>query len=71
MKRASSNSETPAAIPKVAKVCRSAYGERHPGRANPPGGGARIFQQVWIQKIEMAGANDGTPLSVKWAVSPL
>jgi hypothetical protein len=37
----------------------------------PPGGGARITQQVWIQKIEISGTNDGTPLSVKWAVSPL
>lgn len=37
----------------------------------PPGGGSRIQQDVWIQKIDIAGSNDGTPLSIRWSVSPL
>jgi hypothetical protein len=37
----------------------------------PPGGGARIQEDLWIQKIEISGANDGAPWSVRWGVSPV
>ncbi|HXI66563.1 MAG TPA: hypothetical protein VNH41_01375 [Steroidobacteraceae bacterium] len=37
----------------------------------PPGGGSRIQQDVWIQKIDMAGSNDGGPWTITWGVSPL
>jgi hypothetical protein len=37
----------------------------------PPGGGSRIQQDVFIQKIEINTANDGNPWSIRWAVSPL
>jgi Concanavalin A-like lectin/glucanases superfamily len=37
----------------------------------PPGGGARIDQSLFIQKIEISGANDGKPWSIRWGVSPL
>lgn len=37
----------------------------------PPGGGARIQQDVYIQKIDISGGNDGKPWSIRWAVSPL
>jgi hypothetical protein len=37
----------------------------------PPGGGARIQEDLWIQKIEISGANDGAPWSVRFGVSPV
>jgi hypothetical protein len=37
----------------------------------PPGGGSRIQQDVFIQKIDIAGSNDGRPWTIRWAVSPL
>lgn len=37
----------------------------------PPGGGARIDQTLYIQKIEVSGANDRKPWAVRWGVSPL
>lgn len=37
----------------------------------PPGGGSRIQQDVFIQRIEIAGSNDGGPWTIRWAVSPL
>lgn len=40
-------------------------------KRTPPGGGARISQDLFIQKIEVSGANDGKPWSVRWAVSPV
>lgn len=52
-------------------VFRREIGDKIRVLRTPPGGGARIQQDVWIQKIEVAGSNDGTPLSVRWAVSPL
>ena len=36
-----------------------------------PGGGARISSDLYIQKIEVSGSNDGGPLTVRWGVSPL
>jgi len=36
----------------------------------PPGGGARIDQQVFIQRIEMSGNPDGPP-SCTLGVSPV
>lgn len=40
-------------------------------KRTPPGGGARITQDLYIQKIELSGQNDGGPWSVTWGVSPL
>jgi hypothetical protein len=40
-------------------------------KRTPPGGGSRISQSSFIQKIEVSGANDGKPWSVNWNVSPL
>lgn len=40
-------------------------------KRTPPGGGARISQDLYIQKIEIGGSNDGGPWSVTWGVSPL
>ncbi len=37
----------------------------------PPGGGARIDQQLFIQKIEISGQNDGGAWTVNWTVSPV
>jgi hypothetical protein len=37
----------------------------------PPGGGARIQEDLWIQKIEISGANDGASWSVRFGVSPV
>lgn len=36
----------------------------------PPGGGARIDQSLWIQKIDTEGTPDG-PWRVTWGVSPV
>jgi len=36
-----------------------------------PGGGSRIDQTLYIQKIEITGANDELPWTVSWGVSPL
>ena len=37
----------------------------------PPGGGARLDQTLWIQKISVEGANDGKPWRITLGVSPL
>jgi hypothetical protein len=37
----------------------------------PPGGGSRISQDVFIQKIDIQGDNSGAPISATWGVSPL
>jgi hypothetical protein len=37
----------------------------------PPGGGARIQQDLYIQKIDVSGDNSGAPWSITWGVSPL
>ena len=37
----------------------------------PPGGGARIDQTVFVQKIDVNGSNDGTPWTASIGVSPL
>jgi hypothetical protein len=37
----------------------------------PPGGGARIDQTLFIQKIDVAGANDQKPWTITLGVSPL
>jgi hypothetical protein len=37
----------------------------------PPGGGSRIQQDVFIQRIEISGSNDGGPWTIRWTVSPL
>lgn len=37
----------------------------------PPGGGARLDQNLFIQQIDISGANDGKPWDVTWGLSPL
>lgn len=37
----------------------------------PPGGGARIIQDVFIQKIDVQGDNSGQSMKGTWGVSPL
>jgi hypothetical protein len=37
----------------------------------PPGGGARISQDLWIDSIELSASNDGGPMTCKVGVSPV
>jgi hypothetical protein len=37
----------------------------------PPGGGSRIDQTLTIQKIDVSGANNGQPWTIRWRLSPL
>jgi hypothetical protein len=55
----------------TAELFRRELGDKIRVYRTPPGGGARIQQDLFIQKIEISGSNDGQPLSVRWAVSPL
>jgi hypothetical protein len=52
-------------------VFRRELGDKIRVLRTPPGGGARIQEDLWIQKIELSGANDGAPWSVRWGVSPV
>jgi hypothetical protein len=40
-------------------------------KRTPPGGGSRISQDLWIQQIQISGANDGHPWQMSWGVSPV
>jgi hypothetical protein len=40
-------------------------------KRQPPGGGAQITEDLWIQKIEVSGANDGQPWTIRLGVSPV
>ena len=40
-------------------------------KRTPPGGGSRISQDLFIQKIDISGSNDGHPWQINWGVSPL
>lgn len=37
----------------------------------PPGGGSRIQQDSFIQKIDISAPGEGEPWTIRWAVSPL
>jgi hypothetical protein len=59
-------------IPDVTEaVMRLDIGSRIRIFRTPPGGGARIDQTLWIQKISVAGANDGAPWTITLGVSPV
>jgi hypothetical protein len=53
------------------EVFRRELGDKIRVLRTPPGGGARIQEDLWIQKIEITGANDGGPWSVRFGVSPV
>jgi hypothetical protein len=53
------------------EVFRREIGDKIRVLRTPPGGGARIQEDLWIQKIEISGANDGAPWSVRFGVSPV
>jgi hypothetical protein len=53
------------------EVFRRELGDKIRVLRTPPGGGARIQEDLWIQKIDIAGANDGAPWSVRFGVSPV
>jgi Concanavalin A-like lectin/glucanases superfamily len=58
--------------PAVAEaIFRRELGDKITVKRTPPGGGARISQDLFIQKIEVSGSNDGGPLVVRFGVSPL
>lgn len=58
--------------PSVAEaIFRREIGDKITVLRTPPGGGARITQVLWIQKIEVSATNDGTPAMVRWGVSPV
>lgn len=60
------------ADPAVAEAAfRRDIGDRIRVFRTPPGGGTRIDQTLFIQKIEVSGANDGQPWTIRWAVSPV
>src|SRR5262249_6899721 len=40
-------------------------------KRTPPGGGSRISQDLFIEKIAVSVSNDGRPAKVTWGVSPL
>lgn len=52
-------------------IFRRDLGDRIRVFRTPPGGGARIDQTLFIQKIEISASNDGAPWRVRWGVSPL
>jgi len=59
-------------VPDVAEaIFRRDIGDRIRVFRTPPGGGARIDQTLFIQKITVEGANDGAPWQITWGVSPL
>jgi hypothetical protein len=59
------------AEPTVAEaIFRRDIGDKIRVFRTPPGGGSRIDQSLWIQKIEIT-ATPYSPWQVKWAVSPL
>lgn len=53
------------------QLFRRDIGDRIRLLRTPPGGGARIDQTLYIQQIQIQGANDGNPWTITWAVSPL
>lgn len=59
----------------VADVAEAAFrrdlGDRIRVFRTPPGGGARIDQTLFIQKIQIDHQNDARPWVIRWAVSPL
>jgi hypothetical protein len=58
--------------PAVAEAAfRLDIGDRIRVFRTPPGGGARIDQTLFVQKIAVSGANDGKPWSIKLGVSSL
>jgi len=60
------------AVPDVTEAAfRRELGDCIEVRRTPPGGGNRIDQTLFIQKIEVAGTNDRTPWTIDLAVSPL
>jgi hypothetical protein len=60
------------ALPDVTEALfRRELGDKIRVLRTPPGGGARISQDLWIQKVEISGANDAKPWSVRWGVSPV
>jgi Concanavalin A-like lectin/glucanases superfamily len=59
-------------VPDVAEaIFRRDLGDRIRVFRTPPGGGARIDQTLFIQKIDVTAANDGRPWTVTWGLSPL
>lgn len=50
-------------------VFRRDIGDRIRVLRTPPGGGARIDQTLFIQSIQIGGANDGVPWTISWGVS--
>lgn len=59
-------------VPDVAEaIFRRDIGDRIRVLRTPPGGGARIDQTLFIQKIEIGATNDGAPWQVRWGVSPV
>jgi len=61
-----------ASIPDVTEaVFRRDLGDRIRVFRTPPGGGSRIDQTLFIQKIQIDGDNSLVPWRIQWAVSPL
>jgi hypothetical protein len=59
-------------VPSVTEaVFRLDLGDRIRVLRTPPGGGARVDQTLFVQKISDAGANDQKPWSITLGVSPL
>jgi Concanavalin A-like lectin/glucanases superfamily len=60
------------ADPAVAEaIFRRELGDKIRVIRTPPGGGARLSQDLWIQSISISGSNDAKPWSVQWGVSPV
>ena len=59
-------------IPDVAEAALERdLGDRIRVLRTQPGGGSRIDQTLFIQKIQIEGANTGAPWTVTWGLSPL
>jgi hypothetical protein len=59
-------------LPDLAEaIFRRDIGDRIRILRTPPGGGARIDQTSFIQKIDASGSNDGQPWKFVFSVSPL